>query len=78
MKQLTVFTKRGPDLDGREVLEELLELGGGELRPPLAAGLLVQPAQQRNMRIYDNDISSVSTSEPPPSAQTAGLCFKKK
>lgn len=40
---LTVLAKRGPDLDGSQILEEGLEMGGGQLRPPAAAGLLVQP-----------------------------------
>lgn len=40
---LTVLAECGPDLDGSQVLEEGLEVGRGHLRPPAAAGLLVQP-----------------------------------
>lgn len=40
---LTVLAERGPDLDGSQVLEEGLEVGGGQLRLPAAARLLVQP-----------------------------------
>lgn len=46
-KGLTGVSKRGSDLDGCEVLQERLELQGGELRPPLAAGPLVQPVQKK-------------------------------
>lgn len=44
---LTGVSKRGSDLDGCEVLQERLELQGGELRPPLAAGPLVQSVQKK-------------------------------
>lgn len=46
-KGLTGVSKRGSDLDGCEVLQERLELQGGELRPPLAAGPLVQSVQKK-------------------------------
>lgn len=45
-RKLTVFTERCPDLDGGEVLEERLELRGGQLRPPPAAQLLVQSVHE--------------------------------
>lgn len=46
----TVLAEGCTDLDGGEVLQERVELPGGELRPPPAAGLLVQPVegQQRS------------------------------
>lgn len=61
-KRLTGVSKRGSDLDGCEVLQERLELQGGELRPPLAAGLLVQSVQKKTevqTMFQEDDVSSL-------------------
>lgn len=62
-KRLTGVSKRGSDLDGCEVLQERLELQGGELRPPLAAGPLVQSVQKKTEEIQtmfqEDDVSSL-------------------
>lgn len=41
-EKFTFVTECCPDLDGGEILEERLEVEGGELRTPPAARLLVQ------------------------------------
>lgn len=41
------FAKCCSDLDGGEVLEQLLKLEGGELRPPATAGLLIQSVHDK-------------------------------
>lgn len=46
MTEVTIFPKCCSDLDGVEILEERLELERGELRSPLAAGLLIQSVDQ--------------------------------
>lgn len=62
-KGLTGVSKRGSDLDGCEVLQERLELQGGELRPPLAAGPLVQPVQKKTEEVrtmfHEDDVFSL-------------------
>lgn len=46
-KEEMTLSKCCPDLQGGEVLEQHLKLEGGELRPPAAAGLLIQPVSEK-------------------------------
>lgn len=50
-KEERTWSEGGPDLEGGEVLEQRLKLEAGELRPPAAAGLLVQSVDQEDQAL---------------------------
>lgn len=50
LKEEMTLSKCCPDLEGGEVLEQLLKLEGGELRPPAAAGPLIQPVGEEGQK----------------------------